>query len=171
MKGAPRRVVIVGMSGAGKSTLAAAVGEKLGVAYYHLDNIYHRPGWIQRPEEVVRAEFAELAGREAWVVDGNFLRLTGSFRQRAEVIVFLDYPRWFCVWQVLLRFFKHHSGWQRRVDLAEGFGEKLSWDYLWWVWNWPQTQRLRWVAELALFEKKCVRLRSRKEAQQWLETL
>ncbi|NBV54692.1 MAG: hypothetical protein EBR79_03155 [Proteobacteria bacterium] len=168
---APQRIVIMGMSGAGKSTLAAAVGERLGVPYYHLDNIYHLPGWVARPEDEVRREFTALAEQEKWVVDGNFFRLTGSFRQRADVLVFLDYPRWYCMAQVLLRFVRHHSGWQRRVDLAAGFEEKFSFSFLWWVWNWQSTNRPRWLAELENFRRKCVRLRSRKETARWLETL
>src|SRR5262249_2729981 len=67
-----RRIMIIGGPGTGKSTLARHVGERLGLPVVHLDRHYWSPGWVAPEAAEWRRRVAELAGAEAWVMDGNY---------------------------------------------------------------------------------------------------
>ncbi len=166
-----RRVMIVGMSGAGKSTLCRAIADKFGLARYHLDNIYHLPGWTARPEDEVRQDFDDIASREAWVVDGNYRRMSGALQERADFIVFLDSGRFYSIFQILKRFALHRLGIKRRVDLAAGFNEKMSISFIMWVWKWPSQNKQRWLTQLAPYGDKVKIFDNRRDVRAWLESL
>lgn len=96
-----RRVVILGPAGAGKTTFARRLAEVLGGDFLCLDAIWPAfagdvPGF--------RARLAELHAAEAWVSDGNFAQATFDLRlPRAELVIWLDPPKWLCVWRVVTR--------------------------------------------------------------------
>lgn len=164
-----KRIVIVGISGAGKSTLAKRLAEKLGLPLHHVDAIFHLPGWVARPKEVVRAECDALAAQEAWVAEGMFKGVTKGLRDRAELIVFLDFHPLFCALQVVKRFLLHKLHLSRRFDLAEGFDEKISWEFIWWILTWRRHTRPDWLVENALYGDKVVVLTNRAAVRAWLK--
>ncbi len=166
-----QRVMIIGISGAGKSTLGRTLNAKLGLPAYHLDNIYHLPGWVARPNADVQADFDAIAARESWVVDGNYRRLSGALQQRADVIVFLDFGRVFAIRQVIQRWAMHRLGLRKRKDLGDGFEEKLSKGFLPWVWNWRRDNRPNWLDTLEPFQDKVKTFYTRRDVNRWLETL
>ena len=166
-----KRVMIVGISGAGKSTLGLKLSEKLGIPAYHLDNIYHRPGWVARPEADVQRDFEAIATEESWVVDGNYRNLSFALQDRAEVIVFLDFGRIFGLRQVLRRWALHRLGIQRRHDLAQGFDEQMTWTFIKWVWNWRGGNRDRWVTQLATWGPKVKVFKNRQQVNEWVSSL
>ena len=86
---------VVGNSGSGKSTLAAQIASRLGLPHIELDGFFHQPGWQQAPTEEFRASVlaAFAAHPEGWVADGNYRSRLGDLI-RADVTVWLDYPRW-----------------------------------------------------------------------------
>jgi adenylate kinase family enzyme len=54
-------------------------------------------------------------------------------------VVFLDLPRYICVWRILKRVITYRG--DIRPDLAEGCPEKLDIPFLIWVWNFPKRSR------------------------------
>ena len=166
-----QRILVIGLSGAGKSYLAAKLGEKLNLPVTHLDNIYWLPGFVARPHDDVLQDFKAIAERVCWVVDGNYYKLCECFRESADCIVFLDFNRWFCLFQIMLRYISHKLRIKRRVDLAEGFDDKVSLEFLFWVFNWGKHSRPRWINGLQHLTDKVVMLHNRKETEQWLKTL
>lgn len=166
-----KRVMIVGISGAGKSTLGRILSEKLKIPAYHLDNIYHLPGWIARPDADVQRDFEAIATEEKWVVDGNYRRLSFALQDRAELVIFLDFGRLFALRQVVKRWALHRLGIQKRPDLAEGFTEQLPWSFILWVWNWQRDSRANWMAQLEKMGPKVMVFKSRKHVNAWLKTL
>lgn len=166
-----QRAVIVGMSGAGKSTLARVLGEKWKLPAVHMDNIYHLPGWIARPDEDVQRDFDALAATPKWVADGNYFRLSHALRERADILIFLDFGRIYCIAQVLKRFALHRTGLRKRPDLAEGFHEEFTPAFFMWIWNWRRTKRQRWLDEVEKFGPRGIILRNRREVTQWFNQL
>ncbi len=90
----PRRIAVVGTaSGCGKTTLARALARKLDATFVELDALVHGPGWVETPDEVLRAKVAPLLEHERWVVDGNYRRKIGDVvLSRADLVVWLDLP-------------------------------------------------------------------------------
>lgn len=166
-----QRVMIIGISGAGKTTLADRIGNKFRLPVTHLDNVYHAPGWVPRPAEDVQKDFDALAATDTWVVDGNFRKVSGQLRVRADTLIFLDFGRFYCIWQVIKRWAMHKLGIRHRADLAEGLQEKLPFDFIVWVWNWPTNNRPNWMIEIEKFEGDVIIFKTRREVNRWLTNL
>lgn len=167
-----KRILILGMSGAGKSTLARTLGKYYGLPVTHLDNLAHHPGWTTKSDDTIRRLFTKLAKQPTWVADGNYLRLSAALRQRADLIIFLDFGTLFCLGQILKRWALHKLGIQRRFDLQKGLDDAISWPFLQWVWQWRRNNRPRWQAVLAKLPASRVKvLGNRREARKWLRQL
>lgn len=103
-----RRVLFYGVTGSGKSTAAGRFGDAHGLPIVLVDDDI---GWLPAAEAVwtnrevgEQRELAErLAAQPEWVFDSAY----GTFRDivfcRAEVMVALDYPRWFSLARLLRR--------------------------------------------------------------------
>ena len=131
------RVAVVGCSGAGKSTLARRLGELLGLPVTHLDRLFWRPGWVAAPDEEFRAAQEDVGAAADWVIDGNYRRSMDLRLPRADLVVFLDLPRWRCFTRVVLRIVRE-LGQDRQ---AAGCPERLDLDFLRWVWRWHRDHR------------------------------
>ena len=163
-----RRVLVIGSGGSGKSTVAARLGELLKLEVSHLDKLYWRAGWVEpEPDEWIRT-VTELIERDSWVIDGNYSGTLDLRLRRCDTIVFLDLPRVLCLWRIVKRFFRYRNG--NRPDVAEGCREKLDFEFVSWVWNYPRRSRPKVLKRLQQHagEKQIFRLRSRKEVKRFL---
>jgi adenylate kinase family enzyme len=97
------RISVVGNSGSGKTTLARRVATALGVEAVELDSIFHLPDWQELPREDFQAAVSAAISGKHWVVDGNYSAVIGLIWERADTVVWLDYPRWVVMRQVLGR--------------------------------------------------------------------
>lgn len=90
--GGPRRIHVIGGPGTGKTTLAGGLGEALGLAVIHLDDIARvggGTGRVRTPAERDPLVAAILAG-DAWITEGVHLGWTEPLLARAELIVWLE---------------------------------------------------------------------------------
>ncbi len=166
-----RKVLVVGSGGAGKSTFAKRLGQLLDLEVIHLDALYWKAGWVETPKAEWAETVARLVRREAWVMDGNY---SGTFDIRIEAcdtLIFLDMPRRVCLWRVLKRLIVYRR--RTRPDMAAGCDERLSAEFILWVWNYPKTRRpkvLKLMRENAA-RKRMIRLSSPAEAERFLAAL
>lgn len=165
-----KRVVAIGSGGAGKSIFSRQLGEKLDIPVVHLDQIYWRPNWEKTPDD----EWAEIVRREidrdAWIVDGNFGGTREMRIRAADTVIFLDMPRWLCMYRILMRTILYHR--DTRPDMAEGCEESFDLEFILWVWNYPNSGRRRLVTELENFaDKNVIVLRSTREIESLLQAL
>lgn len=133
------RILLIGSGGAGKSTVARRLGDKLGIEVIHLDSVYWRPGWVEPPKAEWRRTIGELIHKNSWIMDGNY---SGTLDQRLEAcseVIFLDLPRATCVWRVLKRAFRYRG--QTRPDMGAGCPERLTFEFILWIWHYPSRTR------------------------------
>lgn len=163
-----KRVAIIGSGGAGKSTLARALSERTGLPVVHLDRLYWRPGWVATPHEAWAEQQRDLLTQEAWIIDGNYGSTLDGRLRAADTVVFLDTPRLVCLWRALKRRLRYTG--RSRPDMREGCPERLTGEFLRWIWEYPKRQRPNILQKLARLEhKQVVRLRSRREVEAFLE--
>jgi len=112
------RIAIIGCSGSGKSTLARQIAEQTGHPLIHLDYENWSPGWVSLPKEEFIAKQREWAQGERWLIDGNYNSSMEIRFLAADLVIFLDLPRWLCVWRVFKR-----QGTQR-PDIKPGVVER-----------------------------------------------
>ena len=141
-----RRVVVTGMAGAGKSTFSRSLSAKTGLPVIHLDVHFWRPGWVEPPEDEWRDKQRGLLASDAWIVDGNYHATLDLRLERADTVVFLDTPWWFCAWRAFVRGIR-----QRPVgmEMPDGCDESAwrrmrdEWWLVWRIWRGRRSERER----------------------------
>jgi adenylate kinase family enzyme len=164
-----QRVLVIGAGGAGKSTFAARLGQRTGLPVIHLDREYWQPGWIEPPREAWKATVTRLIAGERWILDGNFGGSMDLRLRACDTVVYLDMPRLTCIRRVLMRRM-HHRG-SARPDMTPGCNEKLSLDFLWWIWTYPARRRPAVFARLQKLraDQAAVVLRSDADVERFLD--
>ncbi len=115
------------------------MAEATGLPIVHLDAYYWKSGWVASTPEEWSATVAELASRDSWIMDGNY---GGTMDQRFEAcdaVVFLDVPRLTCIRRLILRRLRYRGG--PRPEMVQGCPERLSLEFLLYVWHYPMNRR------------------------------
>jgi adenylate kinase family enzyme len=93
MAGMRKVAVLASASGNGKTTVGRALAGRLGVPFVELDALVHGPGWVETPDDELRALVEPIVAGDGWVVDGGYLRKLGDLILRnADTVVWLDLP-------------------------------------------------------------------------------
>lgn len=134
-----RRIIVIGSGGSGKSTLARRLGEKLHLPVIHLDRIYWQPGWVQPEPADWEKKLGDVLRGDSWVLDGNYSRTLAARLAACDTVVYLDRPRLLCLWRTLTRMLRQRG--RCRPDMAPGCPERLSIEFLVWIWRYPSRSR------------------------------
>lgn len=98
-----KRIAIIGCAGSGKTTLAFQLQKQLNLPLYHLDQYYWKPGWQRSELEEFSKIHTQLCKQNAWIMEGSYYKTFHERAVHADVIIFLDAPRYKCIWFVLKR--------------------------------------------------------------------
>jgi adenylate kinase family enzyme len=163
-----RKVLVIGLGGAGKSTLANQLGKLLNIEVLHLDKFYWHSGWIEMPKSKWQQTVEELLRRDAWIMDGNYSGTLDIRFEACDTVIFLDMPRTLCLWRVLKRAIMYRN--KSRPDMAEGCPERLTLEFILWIWNYSSMSRPKIVRMLEsnAKEKRIVWLRSKSDVERFL---
>ncbi len=164
-----KKIAIIGCAGSGKTTLAFHLQEKLKLPLYHLDQYYWKPGWQRAEFEEFSKIHADLCEQDEWIMEGSYYRLFYWRACHADVIIFLDVPRYKCIWYVIkrsiLNFGKIIPGSPKECK-QQLFSFKYL-EFLHWVWTFNKCYREAIIRELDTFkdEKQVYILKSFREIQ------
>ena len=163
-----KRIVLIGSGGSGKSTLARKLGGILSIEVHHLDAIFWKPGWISTPKNEQKDVQEELISHTSWIIDGNYGGTIDIRLQAADTIIFFDLSRWICIIRVLKRRFQYRN--KKRTDMAEGCEERVSLEFMKWVWEYPEKQKPKILEKLRSLsnEKKIIILKSPKDVRDFV---
>jgi len=164
--------MIYGGSGSGKSTLACDIGKITGLPVVHIDPMYFRAGWVQRPKsETTKLVLAAIATQQ-WVLDGNHHSTFPERIARADIVIFLDFPTWLRLWRVLSRTLRY--GGKTRPDMAPGCPERFDAEFVFkWVggYYWRSHARDLEILNAIPDEKRRLRLKSARHVRAYLNAL
>ncbi|MFD0894074.1 hypothetical protein KBB96_02970 [Luteolibacter ambystomatis] len=131
-----RRILVTGNAGSGKTTFARRVAAELGIPCHGLDPIVWQPGWKKTPAQEKARRIAELITSDAWVIDG----VSDQVQASADIVVFLDVPRWCCFLRVAKRNWRYLF--RSRPELPPGCPEiRIIPTLIRIIWNFPANVR------------------------------
>jgi adenylate kinase family enzyme len=131
-----KRIAIIGNAGSGKSTLTQKLHKILHLPVYHLDKYFWKPNWVHPNPDEYKKIHDQLCDQDAWIMDGMNLRVLEYRIGRADIIVFLDIPRYRCFWRIFKRLITNYG--KVTASNAPQCPEKVSWQFikfLKWVWD------------------------------------
>ena len=168
------RVLVYGVTGSGKTTLARQIGERTGTPWHAVDELTWEPGWVEVPPEEQRRRIAAICAEERWLLDSAYDKWLDVPLARVQLIVALDYPRWFSLARLLrrtlLRLADHRTACNGNTETVR---RALSRDSIV-VWHFQSFSRKRarmraWAADPS--GPAVVRLASPLAARRWLAAL
>ncbi len=134
---APSRIVVLGCAGSGKTRVARRLGDRLGIPVIDLDAVWASPA-IGGDLAAFRAALCGAHAGPAWVSDGNFALASFDIRlPHADLIVWLERPRWLCLWRAAARVLRSGE-FHRPVNLRKVAA---------FIWNFDRVNRPKIEAE------------------------
>ncbi len=171
-----KKIVVVGNAGSGKTTLSFHLQHMLHLPLYHLDQYCWKPGWERIPLQEFYAAHTELCSRDAWIIEGSYIKILRERVSAADVIVFLDIPTSTCLGRVLKRSVLH---WGKVLPgNPEGCEQRIMsrkfLDFLHWVWTFYDRYRriiIDLVDDAKHKGKHVYRITSSRECDAFLESM
>jgi adenylate kinase family enzyme len=134
-----------------------------------MDQLNWRPGWVESSKDEIREKLADIVSQDRWLIDGTYGGTLAERLERADTVVYLDYPIRLCVTRLLTRIWIYRG--RTRPDMTEGCPERFDLEFLLYLMRWNSGPRLRTEARLKGHEGKVIRLRSPDELQHWMDSL
>lgn len=167
-----KRIAIIGNAGSGKSMLAQKLHTIFKLPIYHLDKYFWKPGWVHPDYFEYAKVHSTICEQEEWIIDGMNLRLLEYRALHADMIIFLDIPRYKCFWRIFKRTWKYYG--KETPSSAIGCAERFNWEFvkfLKWVWQFKKRypERICEIVEDVVYdfpEKQFVIVKSQKEIDQ-----
>lgn len=97
------RILCYGVCGSGKTTLAANLSERTGITWHSADDLTWLPGWQMVPDDEQSEKIRGVTEQESWILDTAYGKWLDIPLESVQLIVALDYPRWFSFWRLLRR--------------------------------------------------------------------
>lgn len=169
--GKRNRIMIIGQPGSGKSTLARHLGSKLNLPVVHIDLIHWQSGWIERNGHEKDRLCSDVHARCQWIFEGGHSNTWPERLDRADTLIWLDFPLWIRSYRIVKRRFEYHG--TNRPDLPDGCPENINWEFVSFVWHTRHRARAR-MANLydnVPANKDKFRLCHRKEVEPFLRDI
>ncbi len=172
-----KRIIVIGTTSSGKSTLAKQLAEKMNFNFIDLDALHWEPNWQEAETDVFLARVQKAIESQAWVLAGNYSVTRNLTWNRAQLIIWLDYPFHIVFWRLLTR-----TIWRvvSQEELWNGNRERLSTQ----LKIWSQDSIIHWLFKTYWRRKretpillsqykhlKVIHFKHPKEAQEWIENL
>jgi adenylate kinase family enzyme len=146
-----KRIMVIGCCGAGKSTFSKALHNKLKLPLIHLDQHYWKPNWTETDPVAWAQKVEELAQNEDWIIDGNYGGTMGIRLAKADTIFYLDISTAKALYRILKRSYTYLG--ETRPDMPSGCPERISWEFIHYVFNFNRTRRDKIFQKLKLHSK------------------
>ena len=163
------RIAIIGSAGAGKLILALQIAKLIDLPLYHLDRLFWKPGWVETPKPEFNMIVEEVTKKKRWIIDGNYSRTIDMRLEAADIIIFLDYSKYLCVFRAVKRSLLGRN--KIRPDITEDCNEKFDLEFYKWIWDFPNRNRQKIVSALLKLQdkKKIFVFKRPKELKKWIE--
>ena len=125
------KIQIIGYSGSGKSTLAKILVEYYNLPLLYLDAVQFYGNWEERSKAEQNRIVNEFLknNSDGWVIDGNYSRIAPSRFEESNLIIFLNFNRFFCFKEA----FKRYKKYRAKIRESCPCMEKFDFEFMWWL--------------------------------------
>jgi adenylate kinase family enzyme len=95
--------LVYGVTGSGKSMAAERMSARSGLPLILADELTWHPGWVPVALERQRELFETVVAEDRWILDTAYGAWLDVVLPRVELVVGLDYPRWFSLQRLARR--------------------------------------------------------------------
>lgn len=163
------KIVVLGVSASGKTTFTRELEKKTSITATHIDATMWKPGWEYIGDEKTVAAIETASQGDSWIIEGYIVKdARVDLFNKADRILYLDYPNYLSAWRYLLRCLKHRKN--ARLELP-GSPDKFKFKTLKLIYNKGEVWKLEKLFKEYDWNKKITRFRSPKEAEQYLQSL
>ena len=92
-----QKIIVIGCPGSGKTTFSLRLAEKLGIALFHLDAIWHTADRGHISREDFDEKLGAILEKRAFIIDGNYSRTLERRIAAADTVFFFDLPTEICL--------------------------------------------------------------------------
>ena len=160
-------LVLFGKTGSGKSTLANNLARKLELPVYHLDAIHHLSNWKIRDKKERDEIILQKIEEPKWVIDGTYTSTLEKRIEKADLIIYLDFPTIVKLKNIFHRYLKN-KGKQR--EETPGCKENMDIAFIKQPINWNKKKKSK-IYELLEKnkDKKVLIFKKRRKLNKWYE--
>lgn len=157
----------MGVSASGKSVFSRELGRRTGLPVTYIDTLMWKPGWNYVGDEATIKLLDEVSKRSEWIIEGFIEKEAQPFMlERANTIIYLDYPSIVSAWRYIKRSWKHRK--DPRPEL-EGSPDKFSFEFLIRIWEKKEVYWLNKSLATMADQTKLMRLTSPQQAECFLK--
>ena len=165
-----KRIAIIGNAGSGKSTLTQKLHKITNLPVYYLDQYFWKPGWVRTDPDEYKKMHDAICDKEEWIIDGINLRVMEYRIKKADMIIFLDLPRYICLYRIFKRTFQNYG--KETLSSPKGCPERFNWEFikfLKWVWDFKKKYPAKIREFLSKYpEKQSYIFKSQQEVDQFI---
>jgi len=166
-----QRIMIIGCGGSGKSTIAKQLQHLLKLELIHLDAHFFTGNWVEIDRDEWQTLNQTLVKKQAWIMDGNYGSTMHMRIDRADTIIFMDFPTTVRLWRVFWRTFRNHG--TARPDMPPECRERFSWQFFHYILMYNPTRRKGILKKLDAVrpEKRIEILRNNRQVKAFLHAV
>ncbi len=166
-----KRIAIIGISGTGKSTLARKISKQLNIPVIHADQHIWDENWTEADENKAEMALNKAMRNEKWIVEGYIFPSAKTRLKESDLILYLDYSGLKAMLGGIKRWWMFRG--KKRPEMPEGCieGRSVDWDYMKVMFKRLERDEIEEAIKSFSTSKKLVRLKSRRETQEFLKTL
>lgn len=161
------KVLIIGISGTGKTRLAKKLSDFLKIPVIHYDELVWGENWNEVDEKIVEEQLNKVIKKDKWIIEGYIHPAAENKLKNADIVIYLDYLGWQAFWGGFNRWWIFRG--KTRPEMASGCIEEFDWNFLRVMWK--RGERPEIEEAIKGFEDKVIRLKTRKETDNFLAKL